>query len=133
MSNESLFSEEFYKIKKACLNIKEKLGIGFLEDVYEKALIVELTNAGFKIEEQKYFDVIYDGKNIGNYIADLVLNDSIIIELKTVDQIIGIHKAQIINYLKISKYPLGLIINFSAKLNSFEIERIPNYVSYPQE
>jgi len=133
MSNESLFSEEFYKIKKACLNIKEKLGLGFLENVYEKALLVELTNAGFKIEEQKHFDVIYEGQNIGNYVADIVLNDSIIIELKTVDQIIGIHKAQIINYLKISKYPLGLIINFSAKLNSFEIERVPNYISYPQE
>jgi GxxExxY protein len=122
-----IYQNEYYDIKKACINIKEKLGIGFLEKIYENALAIELTSLGFNVKQQQPFDVLYENEIIGTYIADLIVNDSIIIEIKTADQISNSHKAQILNYLKITNLKLGIIINFSKKTNSFDIERIPNF------
>ena len=107
-----IYKEEFYKIKKACIIVRRKLGNGFLEKVYENALSIELKKLGFIIELQKELLVYYDDKIIGKYYADIVVDNKTIIELKTCERITKIHKLQILNYLKATGYKLGIIINF---------------------
>ena len=119
-----LYKEESYKIKQACIEVKNNLGTGFLEKVYENALKYELEINGFIVKQQCKINVFYKNKNVGEYIPDLIINDCIIIELKAVNQMDNIMKAQLINYLKATGYKLGFLINFSNKYNSFEFERI---------
>ncbi|GAB4578014.1 MAG: GxxExxY protein [Anaerolineales bacterium] len=88
------------------------LGYGFLEKVYEKALIHELTKRGFQVAAQVPIKVYYDGVIVGEYFADLIVNDILIIELKTTEFISDAHKAQLINYLKATGKEIGLILNF---------------------
>ncbi len=122
-----IYKEEFYKIKKACIIVRRKLGNGFLEKVYENALSIELKKLGFIIELQKELLVYYDDKIIGKYYADIVVDNKIIIELKTVSRILPIHKSQLLNYLVATGFELGVLINFPNDSNGFEIERIPNF------
>ncbi len=126
---ELIYKQEFFQIKQACIKVRKKLGNGFLEKVYENALIIELKKLGFKVESQKELLVFYDNEIIGKYYADIVVNDMIIIELKTSERITKIHKLQILNYLKATVYKLGIIINFPNKSIGFEIERIPNFIN----
>ena len=122
-----IYKDEFYKIKAACIEIRKILGNGFLEKVYEKALKYELEQKGFNVESQKEIDVFYKNANVGKYFADLVVDHKIIIELKCSTQIIPIHKAQLLNYLKATGYQLGIIVNFPNDSKGFEIERVPNF------
>ena len=122
-----IYKEEFYKIKKACIQVRRKLGNGFLEKVYENALLIELKKLGFRVESQKELLVYYENEVIGKYYADVVVNDKIIIELKTVLKILPIHKSQLLNYLVATGYELGILINFPNDRNGFEIIRIPNF------
>jgi GxxExxY protein len=91
------------------------LGYGFLESVYEKAMIIVLAEQGLNVKSQVEIDVFFRNQNVGIFRADLVINDSIIVELKAVKQIQDIHKAQILNYLKATKYEIGLLLNFGKK------------------
>ena len=122
-----IFKEEFYYIKAACIEIRKHLGNGFLEKVYENALKYELEQKGFQVENQKEIDVFYKNKRVGKYFADLIIDEKIIIELKCTAQILPIHKAQLLNYLKATGYQLGVLINFFNDSTGFEIERIPNF------
>ena len=124
---ELIYKEEFYKIKQACIEVRKEIGNGFLEKVYENALKIELDELGFEVETQKEIKVSYKNRIIGNYYADLVVDDKIIIELKTVKQILSIHKAQLLNYLVAANYKLGLLINFPNDDMGFKIIRIPNF------
>lgn len=128
MVQELLYKEEFYKIKKACIEVRKSLGNGFLEKVYENALKKELEIQGLKLEQQKELLVHYKDFVVGQYFADLVVNDKIIIELKCVSEILPIHKAQLLNYLKATRYKLGIIINFPNDKKGFEIIRVPNFI-----
>ena len=128
-----IYKEEFYKIKKACIQVRRKLGNGFLEKVYENALVIELGNLSFEIEAQKELLVYYDNEVIGKYYADIVVDNKIIIELKTCERITKIHKLQILNYLKATGYELGIIINFPNESIGFEIERVPNFICEERE
>jgi len=119
-----IYKQEFYEIKSACIEIKNILGTGFLEKVYENALKIELEERGFEIKQQYSIKVIY--KNKIDYIADLFIVDKIIIELKNVNEITGIHKAQLLNYLKATGIKLGILVNFSRERNTVDVERIPN-------
>ncbi len=121
-----LFKEEFYKIKQACIEVRKILGNGYLEKVYENALAYELSQAGFKVETQKRISVAYKGQIVGDYIADIVIADKIIIELKAVEEVIDFHKAQLLNYLTMTGFKLGVLINFPNNKAGFSIERIPN-------
>lgn len=98
------------------------LGIGFLEKVYENAMIIELTKNGLLAEAQKPLNIIYNGQNIGEYLADIVVENLVIVELKVVKCIDGSHIAQTINYLKASSLHYGLILNF--KNTPLEIKRV---------
>lgn len=123
-----IYKEEFFKIKEACIEVRKELGNGFLEKVYENSLKLELEAKGFATESQKKLVVKYKNNSVGEYIADLVLDEKIIIELKTTNSLTDIHKAQILNYLKATGYKLGILINFPPDSTGFDIERIPNFM-----
>lgn len=125
--SEIIYKEEFYKIKKACIEVRNTLGNGFLEKVYENAISIELRNNWFEVETQKEIDVNYKGKNIGKYYADLVVNCKIIIELKTITQLLSVHKSQLLNYLVATGLPLRILVNFPNDGKGFEIIRVPNF------
>ncbi|MEA1971930.1 MAG: GxxExxY protein [Candidatus Cloacimonadota bacterium] len=126
--NDLIYHDEFYKIKGACIAVRKELGNGFLEKLYENALVIELRDRGFKVDNQKHFEVYYKDQLIGNYLPDIIVDDKIIIELKCVSEISKTHKAQVINYLKITDFKLGIIINFPNDNLGFTIERIPNFI-----
>ncbi len=123
-----IYKQEFYEIKSACIEIRNLLDPGFLEKVYENALKIELEERGFEIKQQYPIKVIYKNKIVGDYIADLCIVDKIIIEMKTVNEITGIHKAQLLNYLKATGIKLGVLVNFSRERNTVDVERIPNLI-----
>ena len=100
------------------------LGYGFLEKVYENALAHELVKVGLDVSRQQPIRVYYDGVAVGDYFADLVVEDQIIIELKVVKNIDSIYLAQCLNYLKATEKKLGLLINFGQK--RVEVKRVVN-------
>jgi GxxExxY protein len=96
----------------SAFEISKVLGAGFLEKVYERALIRELMLRGISAKAQVSFPVCYKGQYIGEYVADLVVEEKLIVELKCVDRLGNDHLAQCINYLKASRLPVALLINF---------------------
>lgn len=101
-----------YEINGAIFEVNRILGPGFLEKVYENALLFELRKKGIKAEAQVPIEVNYKSLIVGEYFADIVAEGRVIIELKTVDRIKKIHEAQIINYLKATGFKVGLLVNF---------------------
>ena len=93
-------------------NVYNELGFGFLEKVYHKALLIELKNNGYKIDSEKKVNVYYKNKIVGEYIPDIIINDSAIVELKCVEYLTDIHENQLLNYLKATDCEVGLILNF---------------------
>ena len=89
-----------------------KMGFGFLESVYEECLLIELRKAGLRAESQKPITVFYDGEIVGEFVADIVVEDIVVLELKSVRQIAKAHEAQLVNYLVATGIPVGLLINF---------------------
>jgi len=111
MSN-LLYKDLSYQIIGLAMKVHRDLGSGLLEKVYENALMVLLEKNKINAEQQRHLEIIYYGRNVGNYIADIVVDDRILLELKTVEKITDIHVAQTMNYLKITKMKLGIILNF---------------------
>ncbi|MDO9543083.1 MAG: GxxExxY protein [Kiritimatiellia bacterium] len=101
------------KIISCAFEVQNSLGCGFLEKVYQKALLYELQTKGLKVEIQKPIKIFYKDQNIGIYIADLIVEEKVIVELKTAEFLTKIHLAQTLNYLKASGYEVGLILNFA--------------------
>jgi GxxExxY protein len=106
-------------INSAC-KAHNTLGCGLLEKVYENSLAWELELRGRKVSSQKEFKVIYRKKEVGIYYADLVVDDKVIVEVKAVEKIDDIHRAQLLNYLRISGLRVGLIINFAKPKLKYE-------------
>ncbi len=88
------------------------MGFGFLESVYEKCMLIELRKAGLNAESQKPITVYYEEEIVGEFVADIIVNDTIILELESVRQIINVHEVQLVNYLVATRKPVGLILNF---------------------
>ncbi|MBW6515728.1 MAG: GxxExxY protein [Candidatus Cloacimonetes bacterium] len=108
-----LFGQECYQIIGACYTVHNELGNGFLEPVYQEALSIEMANNKIPFEREKHISIHYKGYILDKkYIADFVCYDKIILELKSVDDLIDEHASQVFNYLKASKMRLGLLINF---------------------
>jgi GxxExxY protein len=101
-----------YAINGAVFEVNRVLGPGFLEKVYENSLKLELGNKDIKVESQVPLKVVYKGAVVGDYFADLVVEDQVIVEIKTVDKIANIHEAQLLNYLKATGFNVGLLVNF---------------------
>ena len=105
-------NEVTYAIRGAVFEVNKVLGPGFLEKVYENALVVELKERGIKAESQVSITVYYKGKPVGEYIADILVENKVIVELKTVEAIDKIHEAQLLNYLKATGIRVGILVNF---------------------
>ena len=102
-----------YKIVGCAIEVHKQLGPGLLESVYETCFVDELNSNGFYVQRQVPIPIIYKGKDLGtNLILDLLVNELIIIELKAVEVIIPVYKAQLLSYLKLTGKPKGLLINF---------------------
>ena len=110
-----LHEELTEKIIKAFYTVYNTLGYGFLEKVYENAMLSELVKSGFVVKQQQKINVYYDHKIVGDYFADLVVNDLIIVELKVSEGIVPEHEAQLVNYLKATDKEVGLLLNFGKK------------------
>lgn len=107
-----LFKDLSYKIVGLAMEVHNELGPGFLEKVYENALLVMLEENGIRAESQVPVQVQFHGRIVGDFFADIVVENSVILELKAQDRIAEIHKAQTLNYLKATNFRLALLINF---------------------
>lgn len=103
------------KILKTFYDVYNELGYGFLEKVYQNSLYIELKNRGFQVEAQKQIKVYYKGIEVGEYYADLVVNDLVILELKAAECLVKEFEAQLINYLRGTNMEVGLLLNFGKK------------------
>lgn len=112
MNAEFLYKELSDKLLACTFRVHNILGSGFLEKVYENALACELSKQSIKYEQQKALKVMYDAVVVGEYVADLIIDGKIIIELKAVKEINSIAQAQLLNYLKATGLKVGYIINF---------------------
>ena len=109
------FEDITEKIIGCAYTVYNTMGYGFLESVYEKCLLIELNKTGLKSESQKSIIVYYDGEIVGNFIADIFVEDAVILELKSVKSIAQIHEVQLVNYLVATGKDVGLLINFGAE------------------
>ena len=111
----------------AAMNVHRELGPGLLESAYESCLVFELVKAGLHIEEQKPLPVLYkDVKLSCGYRLDLMVEDDVIVEIKSVDKLLPIHQAHILSYLKLSNCKVGLLINFNVTVLKNGIKRVVN-------
>ena len=113
MNNESLkHSDITGQIIKSFYKVYNALGYGFSEKVYENSLTIELKSCGFDVMQQKQIEVFYQGFLVGEYFADLIIRDVVIVELKAAASLSIAHEAQLLNYLKATQVEVGLLLNF---------------------
>lgn len=110
-----LYQELSNKIIKAYYNVYNSLGYGFLEKVYENSMRLELQSMGLNVEQQKNIKVYHREKEVGDYYADLMVEQLIILELKTAESLCEEHEAQLLNYLRATTIELGFLFNFGKK------------------
>ena len=110
------------RIIGGAFEVSRDLGHGFLEAIYKKALLHELSLAGLKVLEEVSYQVQYRSQPVGTYIADLVVEDRVVVELKAVEKLAQPHVGQVLNYLKASNLPVGLLLNFGTP--RLEIRRV---------
>ena len=106
------YEELTAKILECCFEVSNELGAVFLESVYEKALIVALSQKGFRVKAQVTLKVSFRGVIVGDFFADMIVEETVLVELKAVTRILSEHKAQVINYLNATGIEVGLLINF---------------------
>ena len=106
-------NELTYQINGAIFEVNKVIGAGFLEKIYENALMIELQNRNLKAANQVPIIVKYKNKEVGEYFADIVVEDKVILELKALESLEKIHEAQLLIYLKATDYKIGLLVNFS--------------------
>ena len=112
---EGKHSEMTEKVIGTFFKVYNTLGYGFAEKVYENSLAIELRKLGLHVEQQKCIAVYYEDQNVGEYFADILVNDAVILELKAVRQLLSEHEAQLLNYLKATTIEVGLLLNFGPK------------------
>ncbi|MBA4250586.1 MAG: GxxExxY protein [Chlorobiaceae bacterium] len=103
------------QIIKTFFDVYNELGYGFLEKVYQNALFLEFKNRGFQVEAQKQIKVYYKNVSVGEYYADLIINDLIILELKATETLVKEFEFQLINYLRATNIEVGFLLNFGIK------------------
>ena len=106
------YEEITHKIIGAAYQVFNQLGFGFLESVYQKAMIIELAKHGLKVESEKPLQVFYDDQVVGDFNADLFVENAIVVELKSLQNLAKSHEVQLVNYLNGLKKEIGLLINF---------------------
>jgi GxxExxY protein len=109
------------------LHVHKELGPGYTEDVYEEALCLEMLSRGIIFERQKLFGLSYKGKSLSkNFRTDVIVQNTVLMELKAVEAVHPVHRAQILSYLKVTGLPIGLLVNFNVPLIKNGIERFIN-------
>ena len=111
------------KIIGCGIEVHRELGAGLLEGVYESALCIELKKSGLSYERQKALPVEYKGYKIGEFRIDILVENSVVVELKSVERFDPVFEAQILSYMKLGKYKIGLLMNFNSKLLKDGIKR----------
>ena len=119
-NTEIVFKDLSFKIVGLAMEVHNELGGGFLEKVYENALMVQFKNNHIPAEQQKAIPVKFKNETVGEYFADIVVDNKIILELKVVDQVIDIHRAQAVHYLKATGFELAILINFGKRKLTYE-------------
>lgn len=110
------YNQLTYDIIECCIEVHKELGPGLLESIYEECLESVLVENGLKVQRQVEVPLFFKGKKLNKgFRLDMLINDSIILELKSVETILPIHEAQLVSYLKLSKSQLGLLVNFNSK------------------
>ena len=109
------------KVIQCVYNVRLQLSSGFLETVYQKALLIELSKQNIQAEAEVPVDVYYDDSVVGEYRADIVVEKKIILEIKAIQHLLPVHEAQVVNYLTATKIDCGLLINFGGE--RLEIKR----------
>lgn len=104
------------RIIACAYKVHNSLGSGFLEKVYENAMMIELNEAGLQAEQQKNIPVYYSNQLVGDYFADIIVEDQVVLELKAVENLAKIHEVQLVNYLKGTGNEIGLLINFGTSV-----------------
>ena len=120
MEKDFLYKDLTADIIDSAFAVHNTLGCGLLEKVYENSLAWDLKLKDREAEQQKKFKVIYRKKEVGIYLADLVIDSKVIVEVKCVDTVSDVHRAQLLNYLRISSLKVGLILNFSKPKLEYE-------------
>jgi GxxExxY protein len=129
--NNFLIDEELeaiaYKVIGLAIEVHRQLGPGLLESAYQECLFYEIKNSGLLVEKEKHLPIIYkDLKIEQGYRIDLLVENKLVIELKTVENFTSVHFAQILTYLKLGNYPLGLLLNYNSKILRNNIKRFIN-------
>jgi GxxExxY protein len=115
-----LYEEITRDIIGAAFDVQKELGYGFLEKVYENAMILELQERGQQVSQQVPIDVFYKGQQIGHYVADLVVEGKVLVELKMGKELLPRYEAQMLNYLKATGIKVGLLVNFGPEKCEFK-------------
>jgi len=124
MATQLIYSEITGPVIGAAMEVHKILGPGFLESVYEEAFTIELDLRNISYKRQHSIDVFYKGKLAKQFVCDFIVEDVVVVELKALSQLGEIEKAQVLNYLKATKLPVGLLLNFGAQ--SLEYKRFVN-------
>ena len=118
--NELIYKELSFKIVGLAMQVHNTLGFGFLEKIYENSLMVLLKREGITAKQQAPITVYFEGENVGEYFADILIEDKIVLELKSADNIVNAHRAQTLNYLKATGLSLAIILNFGKERLEYE-------------
>ncbi len=113
-STKLLYPDLSFEIMKFIFEVHNQLGSGYTEEIYERALIIELEQNGIPFESQKCIEVMYKGQKIGVYRLDIVVDGKIVLELKAVKELTDVFRQQLLSYLKASGLRLGILVNFGA-------------------
>ncbi|NTW59979.1 MAG: GxxExxY protein [Nitrospirae bacterium] len=123
MDHIALINEQLTeKIIGICFEVLNELGSGFLESVYQRAVAITLLQAGLKVQEQVPLKVSFRGRVVGEFYADVVVEDQVVLEMKSVKSLAAEHEAQLLNYLKATGMKVGLLLNFNR--SKFEWKRL---------
>lgn len=121
-----------YQIRGAIYDVYNELGPGLLENIYERALLIELRSRGLKVENQVSINVVYKGIDLGlQYRIDILVEDAVVVELKSVETLLPVFHKQVTNYLRLSDKPLGILVNFNTHDLNGNIVRIANSPHHP--
>lgn len=125
---EYLHAELTSKIIKSFYNVHRRLGPGFLDGIYQNAVAMDLENNGMGVEKEKLVEIFYNGALVGNHRIDILVNGTVIVEAKAVEQLNDKHKAQVISYLRATDLDVGLLVNFAN--SELEFKRLENFYKH---
>ena len=113
-----------YEIIGAAIEVHKELGPGLLESLYEEALCIELHERNLEFERQKLLEISYKGHDIGTFVVDIIVENRVVVELKSVRQLAPIHEAQLLSYLHLTKCSIGLLLNFNVAVLKQGVKRM---------